>query len=1159
MSNLLNDNDVSIQAAPYRDKTTLVTVSSTATNFITAKNGGATTPSNISLTASPNIVFTAAAVYTWTFALNTAPTTWRVFDGSLIQGTTTFTGSGVSANKAGTYTNLTQLSTSGSGTGAKFTITKSGTSTAYAGNITVTITSTGIGYKVGDTIVISGGFLGGSLTTNNLTITLGGTVTSETGTVTKAISSDTIKALVGTSLASSIQVRCAVSENFLDTAYGYATLTYSLEQANSDSITIDLTRTTSSISTSLSGTPVNFNNTGTTITVIRAGTALVYDVTGGTAVATATPNSFAVEIVTDPLVDATVATRTVGTTSNTTTSWSLSGITALTADYATVLFLVTVYDASGNKTQSTYKTLSYNKVSNGSNGENAVVYFIDLSAPIISKTTSSKFEAGVHSQLTIYGKKIIGTNASTTYGFLTVTGDGDTESATATAATNAGLTTTIANTSQNSKYTVKLYNIAARTDQAAVLLDTQVVPVVFNGANGIVATLTNDSTTVPVSAGGIAATGGYDNTGTLVHVYEGAAELTYNTAGTTNGTYKITVTTNSINAGTVSKVANTVYATVAKSNTISADTASITFTIEGTSKGGNTFSIIKTQTINKAYPGSDAQLYFLQLSSPVISKDSASAIIDGNYSSIVITGKQTIGNALPTTVGFVTFAPTVAVLSISSNNVYLSGISTFVVGDQIAFSGTGLPGGITLGYKYYIKTINTDNKSVTISSIAAGSTLGLSSTANLTTAFATIEPITATANSITTTSISTSGAYSFLARLYTSATKASQLDSATIPVLFKGSNSVTAVLSNDSAAIPCDGAANPISGGYANTTTAIRVYDGTTELTYDNAGLTNGTYKVVATGNNITAGTISVSDIYALSSIASSVNSNLSSITFTITGKTTNGSAINISKIQSFSKSIGGKDGADGLTYKSATVTAYGWSNSDTPPALAGTFNYNWSTGAITAGTGLTSAYPTGYTETAGSSTANNQTLHQVTITVSDLSTVTTTNNVAWSGAKANKLAYREDGSMGFTGDASRTVYIVTTSATPPGIPTAGLGDVVPTSPDGIWKKESTSTLNTGEFMYQSDGTYKAATNTVTWRAPYLSNLKVGNLSALSADLGNINAGAINIGPNKFIVDREGNVKIRGSGTGTLEITNEYLKVFDSTGALRVLLGNLDS
>ena len=91
--------------------------------------------------------------------------------------------------------------------------------------------------------------------------------------------------------------------------------------------------------------------------------------------------------------------------------------------------------------------------------------------------------------------------------------------------------------------------MAARTDQAAVLLDTQVVPVIFNGANGIVATLTNDSTTVPVSAGGIANTGGYDNTGTLVHVYEGAAELTYDTVGTTKGTYKITVTNSSINAG----------------------------------------------------------------------------------------------------------------------------------------------------------------------------------------------------------------------------------------------------------------------------------------------------------------------------------------------------------------------------------------------------------------------------------------------------------------------------------------------------------------------------------------------------------------------------------------------------------------------------------
>ena len=38
--------------------------------------------------------------------------------------------------------------------------------------------------------------------------------------------------------------------------------------------------------------------------------------------------------------------------------------------------------------------------------------------------------------------------------------------------------------------------------------------------------------------------------------------------------------------------------------------------------------------------------------------------------------------------------------------------------------------------------------------------------------------------------------------------------------------------------------------------------------------------------------------------------------------------------------------------------------------------------------------------------------------------------------------------------------------------------------------------------MYQTDGIYVVGTNTITWATPYLSNLKVGSLDAISANLG---------------------------------------------------------
>ena len=81
----------------------------------------------------------------------------------------------VSAN--GVYTLVDQKSTTGSGTGAIFTITVSG------GVPTITdITNIGSGYAIGDDIVISGADIGGADGTNDLTINVDAVYTSTQGT-----------------------------------------------------------------------------------------------------------------------------------------------------------------------------------------------------------------------------------------------------------------------------------------------------------------------------------------------------------------------------------------------------------------------------------------------------------------------------------------------------------------------------------------------------------------------------------------------------------------------------------------------------------------------------------------------------------------------------------------------------------------------------------------------------------------------------------------------------------------------------------------------------------------------------------------------------------------------------------------------------------------
>jgi hypothetical protein len=67
-----------------------------------------------------------------------------------------------------------------------------------------------------------------------------------------------------------------------------------------------------------------------------------------------------------------------------------------------------------------------------------------------------------------------------------------------------------------------------------------------------------------------------------------------------------------------------------------------------------------------------------------------------------------------------------------------------------------------------------------------------------------------------------------------------------------------------------------------------------------------------------------------------------------------------------------------------------------------------------------------------------------------------------------------------------------------------------------IW--QGTAPVVTGnEILFQLDGVYNASTNTTVWGAPYLAAFKVGQLSAIQANLGSITAGAAAIGSSPAI------------------------------------------
>jgi hypothetical protein len=143
------------------------------TNNSTGWTNNSTTQATVSAPDLPSGVTAVLKIHTFAAA------------GALTNKTTYNTFTGTSVTAAATYTGVSQKAvggTSGSGTGAVFTIAKTGSGTSYTGVTTITLTSAGSGYALDDTITISGADLGGVVTTNDFTFTIK-TFVGTTGTI----------------------------------------------------------------------------------------------------------------------------------------------------------------------------------------------------------------------------------------------------------------------------------------------------------------------------------------------------------------------------------------------------------------------------------------------------------------------------------------------------------------------------------------------------------------------------------------------------------------------------------------------------------------------------------------------------------------------------------------------------------------------------------------------------------------------------------------------------------------------------------------------------------------------------------------------------------------------------------------------------------------
>jgi hypothetical protein len=150
-----------------------------------------------------------------------------------------------------------------------------------------------------------------------------------------------------------------------------------------------------------------------------------------------------------------------------------------------------------------------------------------------------------------------------------------------------------------------------------------------------------------------------------------------------------------------------------------------------------------------------------------------------------------------------------------------------------------------------------------------------------------------------------SQANTYTVKLYDSSTKTTLLDTQTVSVIYQGTGTITPVLSNDTHIFATN--YNGIITNYVGSGTEIRVYEGTSILTYDGVGTQSGTWRISgAAGNGIVANeTIEDNGIYATVLQASGMSNptTTATIVYSIDGKLQNGNGFTTTVTQRFLKS----------------------------------------------------------------------------------------------------------------------------------------------------------------------------------------------------------------------------------------------------------------
>lgn len=217
-----------------------------------------------------------------------------------------------------------------------------------------------------------------------------------------------------------------------------------------------------------------------------------------------------------------------------------------------------------------------------------------------------------------------------------------------------------------------------------------------------------------------------------------------------------------------------------------------------------------------------------------------------------------------------------------------------------------------------------------------------------------------------------------------------------------------------------------------------------------------------------------------------------------------------------------GAQGVPGL--KTANVSAYQWGLS--APTTTGTATYTWLAGTYD------TPPSTGWTTTKGNAPGSGYTLYEASVRLVE-STGANTSVIDWTQASVAGIAYQgASGGAGSQGASARRAYTLvdgnTLALSPTTVTVAG-GSTYPTT--GTWGETRAWQATppnpaAGQTVFQADGIFDPVPNQTVWNVPYLSQLKVGSLSAYSSNLGQITAGSIDLGSGalSWHVDSSGNM-----------------------------------